>query len=76
MCIHDREWKGVKTVNERDRCVGDSTYPEPESQMGYRGRVRDVKTSAGWMDIRDKRVNRGRSKRRGVLVLYITFYNF
>jgi hypothetical protein len=33
MCIHDSEWKRVKIMNERDRCVS-STYPD--NRKGYK----------------------------------------
>jgi len=31
MCIHDREWKRVKVMNERDKCVG-PTYPKSDGR--------------------------------------------
>ena len=71
MCIHDGEWKGVKMVNERDRCVG-STYPKSDTRVRQREGVQDAKTSARWGEGQE-----GKSKREvKTRCLYYTFYPF
>jgi len=68
VCIHDREWKRVKVVNECDRCVG-STYPKSEtSRMMGRGiRRRGVHRMGGC----DEREDEVRGEVGAVRVLYI-----